>query len=117
MLEVHFNPHSHLHVEGRDLHRVLPVAPWEAVLGAAIEVSLPGGTLKVRLLQGTQNERVPARARQGDSGQSTRIFCSKSRWSCRQPIRTGQNKSTKKWHGIWLSIRAGENERCATMRY
>lgn len=58
MLEVHFNPHSHLHVEGRDLHRVLPVAPWEAVLGAAIEVSLPGGTLKVRLPAGTQNGRV-----------------------------------------------------------
>jgi curved DNA-binding protein len=44
-------------VEGRDLHRVLPVAPWEAALGTVIPVELPGSTVKVRIPAGTQSGR------------------------------------------------------------
>jgi len=54
LLEVHFKPHPRYRVEGRDLHVDLPVAPWEAALGAVLRVDLPGGTLNVRLPAGAQ---------------------------------------------------------------
>ncbi|MCP5277372.1 MAG: DnaJ domain-containing protein [Thiobacillus sp.] len=57
LLEVQFNPHSRFRVEGRDLHLTLPVAPWEAALGAVINVDLPGGSVKVRIPEGAQSGR------------------------------------------------------------
>jgi len=57
-LEVHFQPHSRFHAAGRDLLVDLPVAPWEAALGAVIPVALPdGSTLKVRIPAGAQSGR------------------------------------------------------------
>ena len=57
LLEVHFKPHARLSAEGRDLHLTLPLAPWEAALGAVIAVDLPEGPLKVRVPQGAQSGR------------------------------------------------------------
>lgn len=55
-LEVQFAPHRSFRVNGRDLHLNLPVAPWEAALGATIELHLPaGGTLNVHLPAGAQS--------------------------------------------------------------
>lgn len=55
MLEVRFKPHGRLRAEGRDLHMTLPVAPWEAALGAMVAVDLPHGSLKVRIPEGAQS--------------------------------------------------------------
>jgi curved DNA-binding protein len=55
LLEVHFKPHDRLRAEGRDLLLTLPVAPWEAALGAVVPVHLPDGTLKVRIPAGAQS--------------------------------------------------------------
>jgi curved DNA-binding protein len=58
-LEVHFEPHPRFTVRGRDLATELPVAPWEAALGAIVPVTLPhGGTLKVRIPAGAQSGRT-----------------------------------------------------------
>ena len=38
-IEVEFQPHPLYRIEGRDLYLELPVAPWEAALGAAVEVT------------------------------------------------------------------------------
>jgi curved DNA-binding protein len=58
LLEVQFNPNSRFRAEGRDLHYSLPVAPWEAALGAVVSVSLPGGReLKIRIPAGAQSGR------------------------------------------------------------
>ena len=54
LLEVAFKPHPRFHPHGRDLHLTLPVAPWEAALGAVVPVDLPGGTLNVRIPAGAQ---------------------------------------------------------------
>jgi len=49
-LEVHFRPHPRFRVDGRNLTMELPVAPWEAALGAVVPVELPDGkSLKVRI--------------------------------------------------------------------
>jgi curved DNA-binding protein len=58
LLEVHFKPHARYRVAGRDLHVDLPVAPWEAALGAVLRVDVPGGALNVRLPAGAQSGRV-----------------------------------------------------------
>jgi curved DNA-binding protein len=55
LLEVQFKPHPRLRVEGRDLHLSLPVAPWEAALGAIVQVPLPQGSVKVRIPEGAQS--------------------------------------------------------------
>jgi curved DNA-binding protein len=55
LLEVAFRPHPQLRVEGRDLHLRLPVAPWEAALGAVVTVELPGGAAKVRIPEGARS--------------------------------------------------------------
>ena len=57
-LEVHFQPQSRFRVDRRDLHLVLPIAPWEAALGATIEIALPAGnSVKVRIPEGAQSGR------------------------------------------------------------
>ncbi len=57
LLEVHFNPHPRLRVDGNNLHMRLQVAPWEAALGAVIPVNLFANSLKVRIPEGTQSGR------------------------------------------------------------
>lgn len=57
LLEVAFEPHPRLRAEGADLHMQLPLAPWEAALGAVIAVSLPGGEIKVRIPEGAESGR------------------------------------------------------------
>lgn len=57
-LEVQFHPHPDFRVDGKDVHRTLPVAPWEAALGAVIVVGVPGGgQVKVRIPEGAQSGR------------------------------------------------------------
>ncbi|NNM82370.1 MAG: DnaJ domain-containing protein [Burkholderiales bacterium] len=57
LLEVHFRQHERFSVEGLDVHLALPVAPWEAALGAIVQVGMPDGDLKVRIPPGTRGGR------------------------------------------------------------
>jgi curved DNA-binding protein len=56
-LEVQFEPHARYRVDGRDLYLTLPVAPWEAALGAAVPVRTPDGTLEMNVPPGSQTGR------------------------------------------------------------
>lgn len=56
-LEVHFRPDPRYRVEGRDVHESLPVTPWEAALGATIEVPTPAGSVRVNVPPGSQTGR------------------------------------------------------------
>jgi len=58
LLEVQFRPHARYRVDGRNLRLELPVAPWEAALGAVVPVDLPDGRLQVRIPAGAQSGRV-----------------------------------------------------------
>lgn len=56
-LEVHFEPHPRYRIDGRNLVMELPIAPWEAALGAVVPVEPPDGkVLKVRVPPGAQTE-------------------------------------------------------------
>lgn len=56
-LEVHFKQHPRYRVEGRDVYAMLPVAPWEAALGATVKAPVPGGTIEVQVPAGSQSGR------------------------------------------------------------
>jgi curved DNA-binding protein len=56
-LEVQFKPHPRYRVEGRDVYATLPVAPWEAALGASLKAQVPDGTVEVRIPEGSQSGR------------------------------------------------------------
>jgi len=53
-LEVDFSPHNHYTVEGADVYLDLPLAPWEAALGAAVKVPTPAGTVDLKIPPGSQ---------------------------------------------------------------
>jgi curved DNA-binding protein len=48
-LEVSFRPHPRYRVDQRDVYLDLPVAPWEAALGAQIEVPTPAGSVELTI--------------------------------------------------------------------
>lgn len=48
-LEVEFRPHRFYKVEGKDVYLTLPVAPWEAALGATVKVPTPAGVVDVKI--------------------------------------------------------------------
>ncbi|MDF1481643.1 DnaJ C-terminal domain-containing protein [Extensimonas sp. H3M7-6] len=56
-LEVHFKPDPRWRAEGRDVYQQVPVAPWEAELGASIEVATPSGTVEVKVPAGSRPGR------------------------------------------------------------
>jgi curved DNA-binding protein len=53
-IEVEFQPHPLYRVEGRDLYVDLPVAPWEAALGAAVKTPTPGGVVDLKIPPASQ---------------------------------------------------------------
>jgi curved DNA-binding protein len=48
-IEVEFQPHPLYRIDGRDLYLDLPVAPWEAALGATVKTPTPTGTVELKI--------------------------------------------------------------------
>jgi curved DNA-binding protein len=56
-LVVYLAPHPRYRVDGRDITVDLPVAPWEAALGARVPVDTPGGSAQVQVPAGSSTGR------------------------------------------------------------
>jgi curved DNA-binding protein len=52
-LEIHFKPDPLYRVEGTDLYVELPVAPWEAALGASVKFPTPTGPIMLKIPAGS----------------------------------------------------------------
>ncbi len=52
-LEVGFHDHPLFRVERRDVYLDLPLAPWEAALGATVTVPTPGGKVELKIPAGS----------------------------------------------------------------
>ncbi len=52
-LEVAFRPHPRFRLDGRDLYVDLPLAPWEAALGATVTVPTPDGAVELTVPKGS----------------------------------------------------------------
>ncbi|HMJ49870.1 MAG TPA: DnaJ C-terminal domain-containing protein [Burkholderiales bacterium] len=53
-LTVVLHPHPLFRVSGHDLYIDLPLTPWEAVLGASVEVPTLGGPIRLKVKPGTR---------------------------------------------------------------
>jgi curved DNA-binding protein len=63
-LRIHIAPHTRFRLVGYDLEEDLPVAPWEAALGATVSVPTLEGAASMKLPAGTQSgQRVRLKGR------------------------------------------------------
>jgi len=58
LLEIRIRPDSRYRLDGKDLYRDIPITPWEAALGAAIDVPTPQGMVKLKVPAGTQSGKL-----------------------------------------------------------
>ena len=56
-LEIEFRPHPYYRVENADVYLDLPVAPWEAALGATVKTPTPGGNVELKIPAGSTTGR------------------------------------------------------------
>ena len=57
LLEVTFKPHRLYSLEGKDIYLNLPVSPWEATLGAKVQVPTPTGNVDMSIPKDSQQGR------------------------------------------------------------
>jgi len=56
-LEIQIAPHPLFTTDGRDVYVALPIAPWEAALGASVKVPTLGGPVTLKIPAGSQTGR------------------------------------------------------------
>jgi curved DNA-binding protein len=54
-LDISLKPHRLYRASGHDLYVDLPLAPWEAALGASVEVPTPAGAVNLKVRPGTSS--------------------------------------------------------------
>ena len=54
-LEIKFNAHPKYRLEGKDIYIDLPIAPWEAALGASVTVPTLNGSIKLTIPAGAKS--------------------------------------------------------------
>ena len=54
-LEIEFKPHSLYRAEGRDVYLELPLAPWEAALGATVKTPTPERAVDLKVPAGSKS--------------------------------------------------------------
>ena len=69
-LRVRLKPHPRFRVQGRDLYVELPVAPWEAALGATVEVPTLEGRTRIKVPPGSSSGRRLRLKDEGMPGQT-----------------------------------------------
>jgi len=77
-LNIALKPHRLFRASGHDLYLELPVAPWEAVLGAQVEVPTLEGRISVSVKPGAkagQKLRVPGRGLPMPQGGGGDLYC------------------------------------------
>ena len=76
-LDIEVQAHPLYRAEGLDLYMDLPLAPWEAVLGASVEVPTPAGRVTLKIPAGTragQKLRLAGRGLSRADGASGHLY-------------------------------------------
>ena len=73
-LEIGFNPDPIYRVDGRDVYLDLPLSPWEAALGATINVPTPSGSVELKIPPNTPAGRKMRLKGKGIPGSETGDF-------------------------------------------
>lgn len=67
---IEIQAHKLYQIDGRDLYVELPLAPWEAALGASVQVPTPGGRVELSIPAGTTFGRKLRLGKRGLPGQT-----------------------------------------------
>lgn len=104
-LEVVFEPHPLFTVQNRDVTMTLPITPWEAALGATLQVPTLGGPVDLKLPAGSQTGRK-LRLREKGLLRSIRRGINTWCWRCIPPRpRPGNRRNCiRKWPESCRSI-------------
>lgn len=70
-LEISFTPDPRYRIDGRDVIEAMPLAPWEAALGASIDMPTPSGKVQVTVPPGSQAGRKLRLRGRGIPGQGS----------------------------------------------
>jgi curved DNA-binding protein len=76
-LNIALRPHAFFRVSGHDLYLDLPLAPWEAILGATVEVPTLGGSVRLTVPPNThagQQLRLAGRGLPKPSGKEGALY-------------------------------------------
>ena len=76
-LDIQVQTHPLYRVEGLDLYMDVPLAPWEAVLGASVELPTPAGRIALKVPSGTragQKLRLSGRGLSRPDGTSGHLY-------------------------------------------
>lgn len=76
-LDIQVQTHPLYRVEGLDLYMEVPIAPWEAVLGASVELPTPAGRIALKVPPGThagQKLRLAGRGLSRPDGTSGHLY-------------------------------------------
>ncbi len=76
-LDIEIAPHPLFRVDGRDLYLDLPLTPWEAALGASVEMPTPAGKIALKIPPGTragQQFRVSGRGLAPPNGKAGNVY-------------------------------------------
>jgi len=57
LIRILIKPHRHFQLDGKDVHLTLPVAPWEAALGATVAVPTLGGRVELNIPAESQSQK------------------------------------------------------------
>ena len=90
-LEIEFKPHPRFRVDGADVYVDLPLAPWEAALGATVDAPTPEGTVQLTIPEGLGGgpQAPPQGSRPARRQGRRRATCTRcSRSPCRRPTPT-----------------------------
>jgi len=78
LLKVEIDPHPRFRLEGRDLYTDIAITPWEAALGAEIEIDTPTEPVTLKIpagIQSGQKLRLRARGMPGTRGTAGDLYC------------------------------------------
>lgn len=56
-IEINISPHPWFHLEKKNVHVQVPISPWEAALGATIQVPTLAGKVNLKIPKGSQSGR------------------------------------------------------------
>ena len=55
MVQLNVKPHPQFTLEGNDVHSTVRISPWQAALGAAVEITTLGGTVQMKIPAGSSS--------------------------------------------------------------
>ncbi len=105
LLEIRFRDHDRYALDGRNVLVTLPIAPWEAALGATVPVPTLGGTVELRIPAGSDSGRKLRLRGRGWPARRPVIRSSQWKCACRKRKPLGRKRSTRKWRTNSISIR------------